>query len=55
MKILGDFFEKKDISTFSAKLEGIRFEKQAFISAFNEIGEYISGASASDIVDKIFE
>ena len=55
VKILGDFFEKKDISTFSAKLEGIRFEKQAFISAFNEIGEYISGANASDIVDKIFE
>ena len=54
-KILGDFFEKKDISQFESRLNGIRFEKTEFLLAFNDVAEYISGANANEIVDKIFE
>ena len=55
VKILGDFFEKKDISQFEQGLVGISFEKFEFMRAFSCVGDYISGANASEIVDKIFE
>ena len=53
--IFGDFFEKKPVIDFSKSLNGIKFTKSDFLKAFESIGDYISGASAKEIVDKIFE
>jgi len=54
-EVFGDFFEKKPINEFSKSLNGIRFSKIDLLKAFDKIGEYISGANAKEIVDKIFE
>ena len=53
--VFGDFFEKKPIAGFYQSLNGIRFTKADFMVAFESIGDYIAGASASEIVNKIFE
>ena len=53
--VFGDFFEKKPIQDFANSLNGIKFSKTDFLTAFNGIGDFISGANASEIVDKIFE
>ncbi|MBE7081123.1 MAG: lipoate--protein ligase [Clostridiales bacterium] len=54
-EIFGDFFEKKPIKEFANTLNGIKFSKADFEKAFSNIGDYISGASAKQVVDKIFE
>ncbi len=54
-EVFGDFFEKKPINEFFKSLNGIRFSKIDLLKAFDKIGEYISGANAKEIVDKIFE
>ena len=51
----GDFFSKKDIKEFSAKLEGKDFKKDLLLKLFEEIGEYIVNANGEEIVQKIFE
>ena len=52
--ITGDFFEKQAVSEFSKKLIGIRFSKEQFQKAFENVGDYIFGAIGNEIVDKIF-
>ena len=54
-EIFGDFFEKKPIKEFANTLNGIKFSKADFEKAFSNIGDYISGASTKQVVDKIFE
>ena len=54
-EIFGDFFEKKPINEFAKSFNGIKFSKNDFEKAFASVCDYISGASAKEIVDKIFE
>lgn len=53
--IHGDFFSKKDVSELAEKLNGVRFEKQPVLLALDDISDYIVGATAQTIVDKLFE
>ena len=52
--IYGDFFSIGDIKEFSSTLNGVKFTKQDVAAAFNEISNYIKGANAQEIVDKLF-
>ena len=54
-KITGDFFELKDIEELTRSLNGTRFLRQDFLVAFENVGDYIAGASPCQIVDKIFD
>lgn len=53
--INGDFFSKKDVGELAQKLNGVRFEKEEFFNAVKDIGEYIIGADAKVIANKVFE
>ncbi len=53
--ITGDFFELKDVGEFATSLNGTRFSYQDFLTAFENVKEYISGSTAEVIVNKIFE
>ncbi len=53
--VYGDFFSKGDIKEFAKGLNGVRFEKQAVLTAFERIEEYIENADYKQIVNKIFE
>lgn len=52
--IHGDFFSKKDVKELSKKLNGVKFEKQTLLDTLNDVSEYIVGANAMVIVDKLF-
>ena len=52
--INGDFFSKKDMGELANKLNRTRFEKQAFLNAISDVGDYIVGADAKSITDKLF-
>lgn len=53
-EIHGDFFTKLDLLSLSQKLNGTNFEKQSVLSALSNVNDYIVGANANDIVDKLF-
>ncbi len=53
-EIFGDYFSNAPLSAISEKLNGKKFIKETFILAFNDISNYIKGAKAQEIVDKIF-
>ncbi len=52
--IFGDFFTKKDISILAKKLDGISISAKAFTDALSDVSEFILGATATEIVDMIF-
>ena len=49
--IYGDFFSKKDIKEVCDMLNGKPFEKQTFVNALSIVDQYISGATAKEIID----
>ncbi len=53
-KIFGDFFSVKDVNFLSQKLNGVLFTKNEIEKALSGVEEYINGASAKEIADKIF-
>lgn len=53
-EIFGDFFSQKDISRLANSLNGARFTYAEVLVALKDIGEYILGANASEISEKIF-
>lgn len=52
--IRGDFFSTGDVSELAAKLEGVAFEKQAVTRVLADVGQYIAGADAETIAEKLF-
>lgn len=52
--IYGDFFSTGDINEFASTLNGVKFTKKEVAAAFNGISNYIKGANAQEIVDKLF-
>lgn len=54
-EIFGDFFANDKLTSISNKLNGKKFIKEDFLEAFTGIDSLIKGATASEIVDKIFE
>ena len=54
-EIFGDFFSNEKIADFSKNLNGKKFTKEDLYSAFIGIELFIKGASAKNIVNKIFE
>lgn len=55
VRVYGDFFSKKDVSEFSAKLENKDFTKDSLNKVFEKIDDYIVNANGEEIVQKIFE
>ncbi len=53
-KIFGDFFSKRDIAGLETSLDGVRFTKTDVEIAFKDIGEYIAGADAKTVAEKLF-
>ncbi len=53
--IHGDFFSRKDVNEFSQKLNGVKFNREDMLNAFNCIEQYIIGANALDIINEIFK
>ena len=53
-EITGDFFSFKDVKEFAASLNGINFIKSDLSAAFKNVGDYIKGATACEIVDALF-
>lgn len=53
MHVSGDFFSTRDIKELSSLLNGVRFKRENLLLALANVGEYINGANAVDIVDKI--
>jgi len=49
MRITGDFFGRLDISHLEEKLRGCRFEAASLTERLQNVGDYISGATADDI------
>ncbi|MBR2870189.1 MAG: lipoate--protein ligase [Clostridia bacterium] len=54
-KISGDFFAVKDVDEICAFLNGKEFSKETFKKAFEKVGEYITGATASEIIAHAFD
>ncbi len=54
-QIFGDFFEKKSVKELASQLNGIKFNKVELNKVLEQVGEYISGADAKEIADKMFE
>lgn len=54
VNVYGDFFSKKDVKGLAEKLNGVRFEKNSVRDALVNVSEYIDGANADIIVDKLF-
>ena len=52
--ISGDFFSVNDVKEFAYSLNGVNFTKKDVSAAFKNVGEYISGASAEEIVRELF-
>lgn len=55
VRVYGDFFSKKEVSEFSAKLENKDFTKDSLNKVFEKIDDYIVNANGEEIVQKIFE
>ena len=53
-KIFGDFFSGKDINVFANSLNGVRFTEKELAAAFKYIGDYITGATAGEIIAAMF-
>lgn len=53
-EFFGDYFAKADLQELSEKLNGKRFVKADLLSALSDIGDYIDGADANEIVSAIF-
>lgn len=53
--IHGDFFSRKDVKDFCAKLNGTKWEKSQLEKVFSEISDYIVNADGKIIVEKIFQ
>ncbi len=54
VSIHGDFFSIKPVEKFAKSLNGVRFERQALLKAFQNVNEYINGATAEEIVTRLF-
>ena len=54
-EIFGDFFSNENSINIAKKLNGKRFTKQQLLLAFSGVENYIKGATAQAIVNKIFE
>ena len=52
--ISGDFFSAGDIKEFAARLNGVKFTKKDVAAAFSKVADYIKGANACEIIDKLF-
>ena len=55
VKLTGDFFCKKDIIELEEKLDGVKFTENDLIGALSDVGDYIVGADAKEIVKAIFK
>lgn len=55
VKLTGDFFCKKDIIELEEKLDGVKFTEKDLISVLSDVGDYIVGADAKEIVKAIFK
>ena len=53
-ELFGDYFSYKNPSEIISNLNGKRFIKQEIISVLSGIENYIVGANANEIVDKLF-
>ena len=53
VSIHGDFFSSKPVDEFAKSLNGTQFERNALKKAFKKVGEYISGATAEEIVKSL--
>ena len=54
-EIFGDFFANDTLVEIADRLNGKKFIKEDFLQAFSGIENYIKGANANEIIDKIFE
>ncbi len=52
--ISGDFFSVGDVKKFAASLNGVKFTKEDASAAFSQVGDYIKGATAGEIVEQLF-
>ena len=52
--VYGDFFSTGDIKEFSERLNGVRFTKKDVAAAFACVADYIKGANADEIIEKLF-
>lgn len=52
--ISGDFFSAKDVKVFANSLNGVKFNKEEVKAAFSTVGDFVNGADANEIVDKLF-
>ena len=54
--ITGDFFGTEDIGELCSKIKGVMHTSDALADALSsvDIGSYISGAEATDIIDLFF-
>ena len=50
VRIRGDFFGVREIGELEAALIGLRYEREALAGALREVGSYIHGAAAEDIL-----
>lgn len=49
--INGDFFSLKPITDFASSLNGVAFDKNSLIKAFERLGEFIQGADGNQVVN----
>lgn len=52
--VYGDFFSTGDVKEFSAWLNGVKFTKKDLAAAFACVADYIKGATAEEIIAKLF-
>ncbi len=53
-EMFGDYFSNKNVSQIISKLNGKRFIKEEIALALSGIENYIAGANATEIADKLF-
>lgn len=56
-RMLGDYFEKKDIRDFTENFQGVKFDKDSLTKAVkdNQLQEYIEAMSEEDLVKDMLE
>ena len=53
-EIHGDFFSLRDVKELAERLDGVPFDRRGVETALREVGDYIKGATAREITQKMF-
>jgi lipoate-protein ligase A len=54
VQVFGDFFSLKEVDELAKSLNGVAFNRSALLHALTGVGEYIKGATAEQILEKMF-